>query len=121
MPPDEKKKRKAFLKFASHAFENGMSPNWASRMFKAKYHKWPTSLHRFGAVFPDDPSPQNQEAYLQYLLACLRQKPSKDPVRFVRDHMEWEFGEKLIEAPEFDLKEEETEDALERIPLPADP
>ena len=97
LPPDEKKKRLAFAKYARYGFENGYRPTWAETMFKKKYSKWPSPLHRYAAVFGEDGHLENQEAYLQYLLACQREKPSKDPEKAIRDYMEWEFGEKLVE------------------------
>jgi superfamily II DNA or RNA helicase len=100
MPPDEKKKRAAFIKYAKYAFENGYRPTWAETMFKKKYGKWPQVLHRYAAVFGEDGHLENQEAYLQYLLACQREKPSKEPEKVIRDYMAWEFGEKLLEIPE---------------------
>lgn len=100
LPPDEKKKRAAFCKYASYAFENGYRPTWAETMFKKKYGKWPTPTHRLAAVFGEDQHLENQEAYLQYLISCQREKPSKNPTETVKNYMSWEFGERLLTTPD---------------------
>jgi DNA repair protein RadD len=100
LPPDEKKKRQVFCKYAKYAFEEGYRPTWAETMFKKKYNKWPKPIHRFAAVFGEDGHLENQEAYLQYLVSCQREKASKDPQKTIQDYMLWEFGEKLIQVPE---------------------
>jgi hypothetical protein len=114
LPPDEKKKRQAFIKYASYAYENGMSPNWASHMFKKKFLKWPAPTHRFRAVFGNESGLENQEAYLQYLIASQQQKPSKDPEAFIRNHMEWEFGEALLHVDGLPNEQDPEEEILVR-------
>jgi superfamily II DNA or RNA helicase len=114
LPPDEKKKRQAFIKYSQYAYENGMSPNWASHMFKGKFLKWPAPVHRFRAVFGDESTLENQEAYLQYLIGCQNQKPSKDPESFIRNHMEWEFGESLIQVEGLPSEIDPEEEVLHR-------
>jgi len=114
LPPDEKKKRQAFIKYARYAYENGQSPNWASHMFKRKFLKWPAPVHRFRAVFGEESGLENQEAYLQYLIGSQREKPSKNPEAFIRNHMEWEFGEALIQVEGLPSNADPQDDVLFR-------
>jgi superfamily II DNA or RNA helicase len=109
LPPDEKKKRQVYGKHAKYAFENGYRPSWAEVRFQRKYHKWPTATHRYQAVFGEDQALENQKAYLNYLVACQKEKASKDPEQAIRDYMRWEFGEQLIEIPEWSDAESSSE------------
>jgi superfamily II DNA or RNA helicase len=109
LPPDEKKRRLVYGKHAKYAFENGYRPSWAEVRFQRKYQKWPSPIHRFQAVFGEDDHLENQRAYLNYLIACQKEKSSKDPQQAIRDYMRWEFGEGLIEVPEWDAEPMDSE------------
>jgi superfamily II DNA or RNA helicase len=106
LPPDDKKKRQLFSKYAKHAFENGLKPTWSAVMYKKKFYKWPSPIMRIGAVFGLESKPEDQLAYLNYLKGFIESNQTKDPEKFIKDHLEWEFGDRLIrETPENDHTE----------------
>lgn len=96
LPPDDKKKRQLFSKYAKYAYENGLKPTWAAVMFKKKFYKWPNTIMRHGAIFGLESTPEDQVSYLNYLKGLLEIEKNKDPVKFIKDHLEWEFGDRLI-------------------------
>ena len=97
LPPDDKKKRQLFSKYAQYAFENGLKPTWPAVMYKKKFYKWPSPVIRIGAVFGLESEPENQLSYLNYLKGFLESDQQKEPEKFIKNHLEWEFGDRLIQ------------------------
>ncbi|MBF0196339.1 MAG: DEAD/DEAH box helicase family protein [Planctomycetes bacterium] len=100
LPPDEAKKRKLFHKYARYAYENGLKPTWAAIKYRAKYRKWPKDLYKYQAVFGNETQDDDQQSYLNYLVGVVENHEIKDPKQYIVNHMQWEFGDKLVYAEE---------------------
>lgn len=100
LPPDEKKKRQQFHRYAQYAYHNGHKPSWALKKYFGKFRKWPKSIYRLGAVFGDEPTELDQKAYLNYLFGVVQQNEMENPMDYIKDYMHYEFAHRLILLPE---------------------
>lgn len=96
LPPDEKKKKNIYHRYAQYAYNSGFKPSWAAIKYHGKYRKWPKPIYKYAAVFGDEAHKENQRAYLNYLFGFVESGKVKDPVKYIEEFMQWEFGDRLI-------------------------
>jgi superfamily II DNA or RNA helicase len=100
LPPDEKKKRQLFHKYAQYAYHNGKKPTWALYKYHGKYRKWPKKIYRLGAIFGEKPDEDDQKAYLAYLLGVTTQFEIENPIDYIKEYMDYEFAHRLTLSPD---------------------
>lgn len=100
LPPDEKKKRQMFHKYAQYAYQNGKKPSWALYKYHGKYRKWPKKIYRLGAVFGESPVEDDQKAYLAYLVGVTQEHEIENPIDYLKEYMDYEFANKLTLVPD---------------------
>ncbi len=72
------------------AYERKFAPGWAALIFKEQYGHWPPDSWSFGAIFGENPTPDAQANYQNYLQAIARRKEKLDS--WVKRYLELEFG-----------------------------
>lgn len=72
------------------AYSQGYAPGWAAMLHKERYGHWPPDAWARSAVFGDNPSESQKEAYHSYLQALAQRK--EKPPSWIQRCMNLEFG-----------------------------
>ena len=73
VPLSQQEKIDFYHDLLRQAYSQQKSFNWCDRQYKMRYGQHPHVQWRKGAIFGDDPTPQQKSAYQQYLKAIAQQ------------------------------------------------
>ncbi|MGK7944572.1 MAG: DEAD/DEAH box helicase family protein [Microcystaceae cyanobacterium] len=89
IPESQKQQYEAYQKLLREAYQNNKSFNWCDGAFKQRFGHHPPVNWRKGAIFGDDPTEKDRQAYRQYLKAIASQfNLDKTWIK----NNEWEFS-----------------------------